>query len=185
MNVLKKCRKIASVTKKSSIISNFIRVHQASFKVKRTINIDCKSRWNSTYNLIDSLIDAKLLLLKLFNEKRSLQLRKDQLEKLTNIELNSEDWDFISSLSYVLKPFSYATTMMSGKYYPSIGLAFHAIKKLKQFCLNDNTDNEHVNELKKLLSAKLYQYFYSDTEQYEHFQVNNRPYTTTNKLEKT
>jgi hypothetical protein len=174
--VIKKCRKIATVSKKSSIISNFIRLHQASFRINKTLHNDCKSRWNSTFSLIDSLIIMKPLLMKLFNEKRTLKLQKEQLDNLTSFELNNEDWDFLTSLHHVLKPFYFGTTMMSGKNYPSIGLSYHVVQKLKQFCTNYTNDNEHIIELKKLLLTKLYQYFYSDDEQYEYFQVNFKVY---------
>ncbi|CAF3435850.1 unnamed protein product, partial [Rotaria sp. Silwood2] len=148
MKALTKCRKIATITKKSTIIANFIRAHKSFYKINKTINIDCKSRWNSTFCLIDSLIDAKPLLMKLFVEKETLQLRKEQLNKLESIELNKDDWDFLSSLHHVLRPFFLGTIMMSGKNYPSIGLAYHTVQKLKQFCTYDDDSNERIKELK-------------------------------------
>ncbi|CAF3829813.1 unnamed protein product [Rotaria sp. Silwood1] len=170
MDLLKKCRVIATLSKKSSIVSNFIRTNQLLFKVNRTLNNDCKSRWNSTFILLDALIDLKPVMMKLFNEKRTLNLRRVQIEKLTMIELNNEDWDFISSLHSVLKPFYWGTVMMSGKNYPSIGLAYHAVHKIKHFCTNGNSSNNHIKELKKLLLTKLYTYFFDDIEQFQYFQ---------------
>ncbi|CAF3995824.1 unnamed protein product [Rotaria sp. Silwood1] len=170
MDLLKKCRVIATLSKKSSIVSNFIRTNQLLFKLNRTLNKDCKSRWNSTFILLDALIDLKPVMMKLFNEKRTLNLRRVQLDKLTMIELNNEDWDFLSSLHSVLKPFYWGTVMMSGKNYPSIGLAYHAVHKIKHFCTNGNSSNNHIKELKKLLLTKLYTYFFDDIEQFQYFQ---------------
>ncbi|CAF5049697.1 unnamed protein product, partial [Rotaria sp. Silwood1] len=164
MDLLKKCRVIATLSKKSSIVSNFIRTNQLLFKLNRTLNKDCKSRWNSTFILLDALIDLKPVMMKLFNEKRTLNLRRVQLDKLTMIELNNEDWDFLSSLHSVLKPFYWGTVMMSGKNYPSIGLAYHAVHKIKHFCTNGNSSNNHIKELKKLFLTKLYTYFFDDIE---------------------
>ena len=176
VNLLKKCRSIANVLKKSTVISAFIRAYKLLIEANKTINIDCKSRWNSTYILLESLLDSKQLIIKLFNEKRTLNLRKDQLDKLCMIELNSHDWEFLASLKYVLKPFFGATTMMSGKNYPSIGLAYHAIQKIYNFCLNTRNNNDQIKLLKQLLLSKLNQYFYDDSEQYEHFQVHIQLY---------
>ncbi|CAF1665624.1 unnamed protein product, partial [Adineta ricciae] len=169
INVLKKCRSIATISRKSSIISNFLR-SVSSNKTNRKISNDCKSRWNSTSMLIESIITMKHLLMKLFLEKRSLKLRKEQLDKLSAIELDNNDWDFLVSLNRVLNPFALATVMMSGKNYPSIGLTYHAIQKLKHFCEVDDGGNEHVNAFKKLLLSKICKYFYQDEEQVDHFQ---------------
>ncbi|CAF5069340.1 unnamed protein product, partial [Rotaria magnacalcarata] len=47
---------------------------------------------------------------------------------------------------------------------------FHAVHKLKHFCINDRPFEEQIKQLKKLLLAKLYHYFYDDVEQNEHLQ---------------
>ena len=73
---------------------------------------------------------------------------KDEIDKLNLIEWTNDDWEFLSYLHFVLKPFYLATVMMSGKYYPSIGLIFHVIQKIKQFCSNDNTSRYHINPLR-------------------------------------
>ena len=171
MDLLKKCRILATFTKKSYKIANFIHKNQILLKLNKTLNNDCESRWNSTYVLIDSLLQMKPLLVKLFGEKRNLNLKRDQIEKLTLVELNNDDWEFLSCLHHVLKPFYLATVMMSGKNYPSIGLAYYAVQRIKQFCSNDNISNNHIKELKKLLLKKLYTYFFDDLEQYQYFQV--------------
>ena len=114
--------------------------------------------------------------MKLFNEKRTLKLQREQLDNLTSFELNNEDWDFLTSSHHALKTFYVGIVMMSGKNYPSIVLSYHTVQKLKQFCTTYTNDNEHMIELKKLLLSKLYLYFYSDVEQYEHFQVNFKIY---------
>ncbi|CAF4139247.1 unnamed protein product, partial [Adineta steineri] len=165
--LLKKCRTIAKLTKKSYIVANFIRTNHTS----NMISIDCKSRWNSTHRLIETIIGAKSVLMKLFAEKKALKLRKEQFEKLKEVELKNEDWELLKCLQRVLKPFRIATQMMSGKYYPSIGLAYHAIERLKRYCeKNDDDHNEHVEVLKKLLLTKINQYFYSDVEQLQNLQ---------------
>ncbi|CAF1429377.1 unnamed protein product [Adineta steineri] len=170
IKLLKKCRNIARISKKSTIISAFIRGYNLLVKVNKTISIDCKSRWNSTFKLLESLILSKDAIVKLFNEKRTLKLTKDQLDKLCSMELNSHDWDFLSSLYYVLKPFFGATHLMSGKYYPSIGLSYHAIQKVYGFCLHYQNNNEQIIRLKKLLLSQLYKYFFNDPQQLEYLQ---------------
>jgi hypothetical protein len=84
----------------------------------------------------------------------------------------------------VLKPFYLGTVMMSGKNYPSIGLAHHAVQKITHFCTHDNNNNKDINELEKLLLTKIHQYFYNDYEQFQYFQVNKTLNKSLNKAEK-
>lgn len=171
VNLVKKCRVIARITKKSSIIAQFIRKEQEVLRLNRDIRIDCRSRWNSTYLLIGSLIYLKHIIIKLFTDKRTLGLRSDQVQKLTTIELNSDSWDFLSSLWTALDPFFRATVFMSGRQYPSIGLAYCAIQKAKNFCQSTRKTNDQTKKLKKLLLDKLNKYFYSDVNQFQQLQV--------------
>ncbi|CAF3997905.1 unnamed protein product [Rotaria magnacalcarata] len=173
INLLKKCRAIATTIKRSTIISEFFRKEQALLKINKTITIDCKTRWNSTFFLIDSMIRCKAILLKLFNEKHSLSLRREHIDKLTTIELLTENWNTVSSLRLVLNPFYLATTMLSGKNYPSVGLAFHAIQKLKHFCSKEDTYQDEIKQCKKLLLVKINHYFFNDLEQVEHLQYHS------------
>ena len=174
INVLKKCRAIAKVINKSSIIAEFVRKEQKALKLNRSVNKDCPSRWNSTFVLADALIELKLVIIKLFNEKRLLNLCKEQIIKLSSIELNDENWNLLSSLQYVLKPFFFATSMMSGKNYPTIGLSYYAIYKIKWFCSNNDNCNEQIKKFKKMLLDKLNQYFHNDDEQLQQLKVRNK-----------
>ncbi|CAF4825681.1 unnamed protein product [Rotaria sp. Silwood1] len=170
LQVLKKCRAIAKILKKSSLISRFVRKEQDSMKSKKNISNDCPSRWNSTFNLIDAIIDLKHVIIKLFTDKWSLNLRKDQVSKLAKIELTSENWDLLSALHFVLRPFFLATKMMSGKEYATIGLSYYAIHEIKCFCAKEDKCSEQSKTFKRLLADKLTKYFYSNSEQIHHLQ---------------
>jgi hypothetical protein len=171
MHVLKKCRSIAKAVKKSTILSEFVRIEQKSSQYKLSIRHDCKTRWNSTFILTHSLIELKHLVVKLFSEKRSFNLRKDQVDKLRTIELSYDDWELLSSIHYVLKPLFLATALISGKNYPSIGICYYVIYRIKYFCVSNDRCNEQVKILKKLLLDKLNKYFFSDYEELQYLQV--------------
>ncbi|CAF3752968.1 unnamed protein product [Rotaria sordida] len=170
LQVVKKCRAIAKILKKSSLISRFVRKEQDSMKSKKNISNDCPSRWNSTFNLIDAIIELKHVIIKLFTDKWSLNLRKDQVSKLAKIELTSENWDLLSALHFVLRPFFLATKMMSGKEYATIGLSYYAIHEIKSFCAKEEKCTEQSKTFKRLLVEKLNKYFYSNSEQIHHLQ---------------
>ncbi|CAF3910994.1 unnamed protein product [Rotaria sp. Silwood1] len=100
VNVLKKCRGLISMIKRSTILTLFFDNERKRMNIKRNLCYDVKSRWNSTYTLF---------------------------------ELTTDDWVILAQLHLVLKPFFHATKVLSGRQYPSMGLAFHLIIRLKNF----------------------------------------------------
>jgi hypothetical protein len=189
IGLLKKCRAIASIIKRSSIVSEYFRKEQKLTKSDKTVRGDCKSRWNSTFTLIHSLMDLKNMIIKLFSDKRSLKLRRDQILKLTTIELNSEDWELLNTLDEILKPFFLGTELMSGSRYPSIGICYYTIQKLKSFCAKNMDCDDQMKKMKKMLFDRLSKYFHDDYNQLQHLQVrnqsqqvyfNSRKYSTSN-----
>ncbi|CAF5149660.1 unnamed protein product, partial [Rotaria sp. Silwood1] len=131
-------------------------------------------RWNSTFNLINAIIELKHVIIKLFTDKWSLNLRKDQVSKLAKIELTSENWDLLSALHFVLRPFFLATKMMSGKEYATIDLSSYAIHEIKSYCAKKDKCTEQSKNFKRLLAEKLNKYFFSNSEQIHHLQVSSK-----------
>ncbi|CAF1613249.1 unnamed protein product [Didymodactylos carnosus] len=174
IDVLKKCRTIATLTKKSSVIAEYCRQQKELLNLNRSLLIDCPTRWNSTYALIESILQLKALLEKLFSDKRALQLQKTQIDKLISIEFLPEDYDILVNLQYVLKPFFKAITLMSGQSYPTVGLSLFCIEKIKQFLSTDDNNNDEVKQLKSLLLNKLDQYFYDDQQQLSYLRVSEQ-----------
>ena len=95
--------------------------------------------------------------------KKSLKLRREQMAKLTEIEFNSKDWE-------LLRLFFIGTRLMSGTKYPSIGICYHAIWKIKSFCTKETSD-EQIKKMKKMLFDKLSKYFQNYCDQWKHLQV--------------
>lgn len=170
-SVLKKCRAISKVMKQSLILSDYFRKEKELAKCDKNIRTDCKSRWSSTHILISSFIILKNLIIQLFSNKKSLKLRHDQTQKLSSLELTIEDWELLSSLNEILEPFAVATELISGKNYPTIGLCYFAVNKIKCFCMNNDNHDEQIKKMKKLLLEKIKKYFYDDHEQMQHLQV--------------
>ncbi|CAF3982844.1 unnamed protein product [Rotaria magnacalcarata] len=141
--------------------------------------------------MIDSLLVLRQLIQKLFNYKHQLTIQSKQVKKLADYELTSDDWNVLLVLYSILKPFYHATKVMSGRRYPSIGVAFYVLTRLKNF-LQQNHRKESLMEkrLKQLLLKQFLHYFESDDEQMELLKSNEQgPFcsdtTTTNSPNKT
>jgi hypothetical protein len=175
--LVKKCRGLVLMIKRSTIITLFFDTERKKLNIKRNLCYDVKSRWNSTYSMIDSFLFLREIIEKLFNHKHNLHLKPKELKKLTAFELTVDDWIMLSTLQLVLKPFFHATKVMSGHHYPSIGLAFYLLVRLKTFLQQqqqDKKENIMIKLLKQLLLSQFIYYFESDNEQLELLKVESQ-----------
>ncbi|CAF1310256.1 unnamed protein product [Rotaria sordida] len=164
--LMQKCRGLISMIKRSTIITLFFDTERKKQNIKRNLCYDVKSRWNSTYCMIDSFLYLRELIEKLFNYKHHLHLKPKQLAKLSGFEFTSNDWMLLSQLHLVLRPFFHATKAMSGRRYPSMGIAFYFLTRLKYFLQHhDKKESLMVKHFKQLLLAKFLYYFETDDDQ--------------------
>ncbi|CAF1538917.1 unnamed protein product, partial [Didymodactylos carnosus] len=113
-NALSKCRALIKFIKKSSILSSYFDTEKHKLKKKRTLQLDVRTRWNSTYYMIDGLLNLKLVMAKMFDDKNHLKIKNKLKQKLNELELTSNEWSVLSLLHDVLKPFYRATQLISG-----------------------------------------------------------------------
>ncbi|CAF3882952.1 unnamed protein product [Rotaria sp. Silwood1] len=164
--LMQKCRDLISMIKRSTIITLFFDNERKKKNINRNLCYDVKSRWNSTYCMIDSFLYLREVIDKLFNCKHQLHLRPKQVAKLSGFEFTSNDWMILSQLHLVLRPFFHATKAMSGRRYPSMGIAFYLLTRLKYFLQHhDKKESLMVKHFKQLLLAKFLYYFETDDDQ--------------------
>lgn len=79
---------------------------------KKCIGLDCVTRWNSTFKLLDDAIKYREVLTELYNETRS-----EPGEMITNY-----NWSIAMIIRDVLAAFEYATKVFSYVYEPNVHL---------------------------------------------------------------
>jgi hypothetical protein len=172
--VLKKCRALISMIKNSTIITPFFDIERKKQNIKRNLCYDVKTRWNSSFVMIDSLLAVREVLETLFYHKHELNIKPKQIKKLINLELTNDDWMMLSTLHLILKPFFHATKTMSGRQYPSIGIAFNLLIRLKHFLQrHEKKESIMLKRLKQLLLAQFEWYFEGDNDQLQLIKVND------------
>ena len=125
--------------------------------------------------MIDSLLALRDVIEKLFNYKHHLPLKAKQLTKLNGLELTNDDWNMLSMLYLVLKPFYHATKAMSGRQYPSMGIAYYVLVRLKSFLQqHDRKESLILKRFKQLLLTQFLHYFEDDYDQSQILKVCNR-----------
>ena len=164
-SLLKKCRHLTTMVKKSCRIKSFFDRSQSTSGMCRTLQIDVRTRWNSTLKMVDSFLSLKETICKFFDAKESLGLRAKQIEKLDRLELNSNEWSLLKILGQLLNPFDLATKLLSAQRYPTIGLCLFVLHHLKLFLEGADADNGLLRQLKKLLLNSTIHYIDNEEEQ--------------------
>jgi hypothetical protein len=130
--LMKKCGSLVKLINTSSILKAYVNKLKRDFNIQCSLQLDCKSRWNSTHRLIETFIKYKKIINKLNSEKHDIGLNYKQTKKLSSIELDKSDWNVIESIECVLEPFAQATTMISASQYPTVGTSFFAIVQIRE-----------------------------------------------------
>jgi len=165
--ILLKCRSTIKMINKSSNLTSYMDKLKDDHDLERNLSIDCKGRWNSTKYMIDNILKFKPLISQLHSDKHELYLTNKRQQKLTSLELSSDEWRTIDFIKQVLTPFEKATKLMSGQKYPTIGTALFAIRKMKTFFESYVENNSIINEMTNLLLEQMAHYIDNDTEQLE------------------
>ena len=102
-------------------------------KPKR-VSLDCKTRWNSTYDLLDTCLPFK----EVFNKLKRLHRR-------LNFDVPSDhDWQMATLVCQKLEIFYKATKVFSGRNYPTSNLYFRNVCEIKlaltKWRQNDNSE---------------------------------------------
>ncbi len=174
-DVMKKCRSFVKLINKSSILMNYVLNVKKQLNIQRSLRLDCKSRWNSSYYLVEAMLMYKKIINKINSDKHDIGLNKKQIAKLSAIQMDQDDWKILELTEFVLKPIAHATEMASGSTYPTIGISYFVICQYREFL---ETDNDHsfsdwkiLNYLKSLLLKQVQKYFIDNNEQFEIMQV--------------
>jgi hypothetical protein len=165
LEVIKKCRSLITALKQSSILSGYFDRIRLDMGIKRGLPMDCETRWNSTSYLINSFINCKNLIITFFGAKNTFDISRSLVQRLAAIELHIDDWELLSNLQKVLVPFALAIKFLSGTTYPTAGLCYYSIQKLKFFLHYINEDTPTIKALKHMLLIQFEKYFYSDQQQ--------------------
>ena len=170
-DLLKKCRSLVKLVNKSSVLKSHINKSKHEFNVRRSLQLDCKSRWNSTHRLIETILIYKKVINKLNSEKHDIGLTLKQTKRLSSIELEKSDWIAMEAIQHALRPFLQATKLISGSRYPTIGIGFFAVVQIREFLedarVADARDSDILCRLKFLLLEQMDRYFGKNEKQWD------------------
>ena len=118
------------MARSSSIIHNALSKWSAEHGMaNRTLILDYRVRWNTTYTMLLRVWNFKLYVNFLTSGVTIEGLSDSQVSKLDKLKLKKEDWDLMVTLIKILEPFYQATKLISGRnnHTLSLGKAFENI----------------------------------------------------------
>ncbi|CAJ2637459.1 unnamed protein product [Trifolium pratense] len=125
---------------------------QLKIACTRKLALDCPTRWNSTYKMLDIAIEYKDVFIRL-NFKRCDPL-------YTCLPTNSQ-WQFAKDVCGCLKLFNEVTELISGTKYPTANLYFPKICKIKLAIEECKKSSNSVNEMMATKMMEKFQIYWS------------------------
>ncbi|CAF1178011.1 unnamed protein product [Adineta ricciae] len=118
--VIEKSRHLINMIQDCSILSSFLNKikeqhnqNNINKQTRRSLVIDVRTRWNSTYKILETLNMHRSLINELFQNKTNLNITKQQLHRLSSYEFSSDCWHTVEMLIKVLKPFYRGAKVLS------------------------------------------------------------------------
>ena len=87
-------------------------------------------RWNSTKKMITRFLLLRDSIIELTTSPRKFAgLTYSNVQMLSKIQLNEQEWSILSILVEILNPISKATNILSGRHYATLSSAFYVRKR--------------------------------------------------------
>ena len=154
---------------------NYVLIIKKQINIHRSLQLDCKNRWNSSYHLIEAMLMYKRIINKINTEKHEIGLNKKQTTKLSSIELDQDDWMMLEATEFVLRPIVYVKQIISDSKYPTLGISYFVIVQIREFRQDVKgfsvNDSKILHYLKFLLLKQVRKYFIDDDAQLEVMKV--------------
>ncbi|CAN0857914.1 Zinc finger BED domain-containing protein RICESLEEPER 1 [Linum grandiflorum] len=111
----------------------------------KKLGLDCKTRWNSTYDMISVALELKAVFPRYKDRDSSYQWLPSE-----------QDWLKVKNVCEFLEMFSYVTTLISGSSYPTVNLLLPELWGIK-LLLKDTLESEDGRM--KAMAAKMLEKF--------------------------
>jgi uncharacterized lipoprotein YehR (DUF1307 family) len=132
-------RKIATYFRKSTIAKEKLEHYQKLIMGRSEplcIDLDVKTRWNSTYRMLVKFITLKTAVKSFLDFLKSPEGRSEFRNKSLP-DIGEEDWALIHGICWLLHKFEIITEKLSGEKYPTFVYALPYLRLIKEFLNNE------------------------------------------------
>ncbi|XP_041366567.1 E3 SUMO-protein ligase ZBED1-like [Gigantopelta aegis] len=144
-------RKLVSYFRRSVVANNELKVRQKQMHLtEHSLVLDCPTRWNSTFDMFERLIEQRLSVYAVVHNMKSPGDARI-------LDLTDSHWTIIEGMIPVLKPLYMATRIMCSEEYPTISGLDPILYSLKNHhLLVKDTDCVSVATFKEKLLADIH-----------------------------
>ncbi|XP_076361643.1 E3 SUMO-protein ligase ZBED1-like [Tachypleus tridentatus] len=153
-------KKLLTFFQKSVLASNELTQRQKQMGLlHHSLIIDCATRWNSTYEMFDRLIEQRLAVYAVLHSN----VVKDSQAKV--LDITDKDWEVIQDIVPVLQPLYIATRVLCSEQYPTLSGVMPIMYSLLEIHLKTkDADSNVVKNFKDEVSQDLKRRFKTETE---------------------
>ena len=141
MKCLKSCRSLITHFDLSTLATTALKLRQSELQKDDVtfpaLQQDVATRWNSTYFMIDSMLENKGPITVVLGDRDATKAAVAM-----TLELEKEDWQLLELLVECLKPFDIATKQMSAELYSTLGSVYPLVRGIMKRHLNEGEDTE-------------------------------------------
>ncbi|CAF1397078.1 unnamed protein product [Rotaria sp. Silwood1] len=153
--LVQKARTFVTMTRLVGALQRY--VHQRIDPKKGAFILDSKVRWNSTFKMLDRIINHRNLVDEIFTKRDINGLTTAQKVKLRSLVFTYDDWELLNALRDCLLPFEKVTTILSGD-YTTQALSYYALQVLKENFYQTSDPSYYHAIINKSLSCQ-YEYY--------------------------
>ena len=113
-------------------------------KPEHTLIQDVRTRWNSTHDMAERLVEQRWVIHRVLDECDRSEL-----------DLEPGQWKILEAVMEILSPFKSATERLSGEKYPTLSLVYPELKKLRKALADNPKDSDTVRQMKEKMSKKM------------------------------
>jgi hypothetical protein len=140
VEVLKKARDLVSHVSQSPLANSKLAAAQKRISPEGVVLVliqDVKTRWWSTYMMLQRILVLKQAIVNMFSEEFRNREQQDKTTLLENFNLSDNDFEVINNVVHVLAPFKVAQEALEGEKYVNLSLLPMIIHKLRR-TIHDN-----------------------------------------------
>ncbi|XP_061725455.1 E3 SUMO-protein ligase ZBED1-like [Cydia pomonella] len=155
-NVCSKASKIVGHFRHSNVAAKELETMQEQLEMKQLNLIQsCKTRWNSTYEMLDRLLVNRIPVMNVLNDRT-----KTLPSTAQRLEMFEAEWFLIDELVKILKPLQVATNLLCSDAHSPVSMVRPLLQAIIKNHLNDDdTDSETAKGVKLIIKTELEERF--------------------------
>ena len=154
-NILAKMRSVVSFMHRSTTASALLNQKQKMLQLpENKLIIDVRTRWNSSYLMVERFLKQQVAVLATLTDENIKKQHEAKSLQACSL-LGQDEVRHCEEFLHLMEPLYQATLALSADQYPTLGLMFPLLQKLKVLYSPQETDNTFQTKIKSAILKDL------------------------------